>query len=169
MKVSDVLELFQYARWANARALTIASALSDEQRSRPTSASLVSIHGTLVHILWSEWVWLSRWTPLRSTADPRTITQWELLRHDWSAFEAEQRTFLQGLADADLRRIVSYQNPPGTTWTYSLQHMLQHVVNHSTYHRGQLTTMFRELGAAPRPLDFLDYFDEASVAGKEGG
>jgi len=77
------------------------------------------------------------------------MSGFEQLRRLWSAFEAEQRTFLAVLADADLARLVSYQNPPGTTWTYSLQHMLQHVVNHATYHRGQLTTMFRELGATP--------------------
>ena len=123
--------------------------------------SFVSVHGTLAHILWSEWVWLGRWTPLRSTADPRTVEQFDLLRHHWAAFESEQRTYLEGLAEADLGRLVSYQIPPGTTLTYSLQHMLQHVINHSTYHRGQLTTMFRELGAAPRPIDLLDYFDEA--------
>ncbi len=164
MNIFDIFELFEYDRWANARALTIASDLSDEERLKSTSASYGSVHGTFVHILWSEWAWLGRWTPLRSTADPRSITRWEILRRDWSAFEADQRTYLQGLADADLGRLVSYQNPPGTTWTYSLQHMLQHVVNHSTYHRGQLTTMFRELGAAPRPLDFLDYFDEATVS-----
>lgn len=166
MNVSDVQELFDYDRWANARVLAIASSLSDEQRSKPSAASFATVHGTLAHIFWSEWVWLGRWTPLRSTTDPRAVGQFDLLRRHWSAFESEQRTYLEGLAEADLDRLVSYQNPPGKTWTYSLRHMLQHVINHSTYHRGQLTTMFRGLGAAPRPLDFLDYFDEAAGAGR---
>lgn len=65
----------------------------------------------------------------------------------------------------DLVRMISYENPPGTPWSYSLQHMLQHVVNHSTYHRGQLTSMFRTLGATPRPFDFLVSFDERAEAG----
>ena len=165
MNVSDVLELFDYDRWANAQVLAVASALSDEQRSKPSSASYASVHGTLVHILWSEWVWLGRWTPPRPTTDPRTVKPFDLLRQYWSRFEADQRTYLKGLADANLGQLVSYQNSPGTTWTYSLQHMLQHVINHSTYHRGQLTTMFRELGAAPRPLDLLVYLDEATRPG----
>jgi uncharacterized damage-inducible protein DinB len=165
MNVPDSLELFAYDRWANALVLALASTLSDEQRSRPSAASYVSVQGTLVHILWSEWAWLGRWTSLRSTADPRTVSGFDSLRSLWSAFENEQRTFLSGLREADLRRSVSYQNPPGTTWTYSLRHMLQHVVNHSTYHRGQLTTMYRELGVAPRPLDFLDYFDHLNSKG----
>jgi uncharacterized damage-inducible protein DinB len=36
---------------------------------------------------------------------------------------------------------------------------MYHVVNHSTYHRGQLTTMLRQLGAAPVPTDFLVFHD----------
>ena len=164
MNANDVRELFDYDRWANAQVLDLASRLTDEQRSRAFAASYSSVLGTLVHILWSEWIWLGRWTERRSTTDPRTTRGFEPLRRLWSAFEVEQRTFLAALSDADLARPVSYQNPPGTTWTYSLQHMLQHVVNHSTYHRGQLTTMFRELGVSPRALDFLVYVDETAGA-----
>ncbi|HSB36491.1 MAG TPA: DinB family protein [Thermoanaerobaculia bacterium] len=165
MTANAVRELFDYDRWANAQVLDVASRLTVEQRSRPFAASYASVHGTLTHILWSEWVWLGRWTSLRSTPDPRSMTAFEALRSLWSEVEAEQRSFLSTLGDADLARLVSYQNPPGTTWTYSLQHMLQHVVNHSTYHRGQLTTMYRELRATPRALDLLVYFDEIAATG----
>jgi uncharacterized damage-inducible protein DinB len=165
MNVTDVLELYAYDRWANAQVLAIASGLTDEQRSRRFAASYGSVAGTLVHILWSEWVWLGRWPTSHATTDPRSVSGFEPLRHLWLALEAEQRAFLAGLADADLLQRISYLGSTGGTWTYTLQHMLQHVVNHSTYHRGQLTTMFRELGATPRPLDFLDYFDELAGAG----
>ena len=37
---------------------------------------------------------------------------------------------------------------------------MYHVVNHSTYHRGQLTTMLRQLGKVPVPTDFLVFHDE---------
>ena len=40
-------------------------------------------------------------------------------------------------------------------------HMLQHVVNHATYHRGQVTTMLRQLGApAPKPQDLIRFYRE---------
>jgi uncharacterized damage-inducible protein DinB len=35
-----------------------------------------------------------------------------------------------------------------------------HVVNHSSYHRGQVTTLLRQLGAQPVSTDFLEYYDE---------
>jgi uncharacterized damage-inducible protein DinB len=40
-------------------------------------------------------------------------------------------------------------------------HMLQHLVNHATYHRGQVTTMLRQLGApAPKSQDLIRYYRE---------
>lgn len=165
MNVTDVLDLYAYDRWANAQVLAIASGLTDEQRSRRSAASYSSVMGTLVHILWSEWVWLGRWPTPRATTDPRSLSGLVRLRDLWVAVESEQRAFLASLTDADLTKRISYVCSTGVTWTYTLQHMLQHVVNHSSYHRGQLMTMFRELGATPRPVDFLDYFDALIGAG----
>jgi uncharacterized damage-inducible protein DinB len=48
----------------------------------------------------------------------------------------------------------------GTPWTYPLWQMLQHLVNHSTYHRGQVTTLLRQLGAGAVATDFLVFIDE---------
>ena len=37
--------------------------------------------------------------------------------------------------------------------------MLQHVVNHASYHRGQVTTMLRQIGAAPgKPMDLIAFY-----------
>jgi uncharacterized damage-inducible protein DinB len=42
--------------------------------------------------------------------------------------------------------------------------MVQHVVNHGSYHRGQLTTMFRQLDASPaKSMDLIGYFREQSA------
>ena len=159
MNVPDVLALFGYDRWANAEVLDIAAGIGDERLHRASAASYESVFGTLVHVLWSEWIWLCRWTPRVAAADPRSCADLGDLRERWASFEKEQRAFLEALTEADILREVSYENPPGTTWTYSLQQMLQHVANHATYHRGQLTTLFRELGVKPRPIDFLVYID----------
>jgi uncharacterized damage-inducible protein DinB len=165
MNVADVLELYDYNRWATIQVFGVAATLTEEQLRKRTAASYETVFGTLAHVFWSEWVWLRRWTPNLSEVDPRSSQHVTQLKTFWAAFEPEQRRFLTGLVDADLTRVISYENPPGTTWSYSLQHMLQHVVNHSTYHRGQLTTLFRECGIAPRPLDFLVYFDVVTGAG----
>jgi uncharacterized damage-inducible protein DinB len=86
------------------------------------------------------------------------------LRARWTEIEREQIEFLQRLTAADLERPISYDNPPGTRWTYELRHMLQHLVNHSTYHRGQVAAMLRQLDTAPPATDFLVYLDERARA-----
>jgi uncharacterized damage-inducible protein DinB len=82
------------------------------------------------------------------------------MRLRWAEVEREQVEFIERLNPADLERPISYENPPGTRWTYPLAAMLQHVVNHSTYHRGQVAAMLRQLGTAPSPTDYLVFLDE---------
>jgi uncharacterized damage-inducible protein DinB len=43
-------------------------------------------------------------------------------------------------------------------------HMAQHVVNHATYHRGQVTTLLRQLGAPPpASMDLITYYREPAT------
>ncbi len=73
----------------------------------------------------------------------------------------EQMEFINHLTEAALEQEISYINFKSQNWRYPLARMLQHVVNHSTYHRGQVATMLRQLGAAPVSTDFLLFFDQA--------
>jgi uncharacterized damage-inducible protein DinB len=68
--------------------------------------------------------------------------------------------FLKDLAIERLQHVIEYRNLNGETWRYPLWQQLYHVVNHSTYHRGQVVTMLRQLGATPTPTNFLVYYDE---------
>ena len=161
MNTQDVQMLYEYDRWANARVLAAASALSAEQWTRDLGSSHRSVHGTLGHIVWGYWRWLGRWLerpPLGQS--PLECGDLPAMRRRWREIEAEQQAFLARLTDADLGRRLTYENPPGTPWTYPLAWMLQHMVNHSSYHRGQVTAMLRQLGAAAVATDFLVFIDE---------
>jgi uncharacterized damage-inducible protein DinB len=57
--------------------------------------------------------------------------------------------FVESLSNDDLQRVISYRNLAGVPGESALWEMLAHVVNHATYHRGQVTTLLRSLGAAP--------------------
>ncbi len=165
MTLSDVIEFYRYDRWANGRLLDAVSGLSEAEVKKPLGGSFGSILGTLRHILWSEWLWLGRWQPAEpGNLNPLSISDLAELKSHWSAFERLQEAFLLTLRQADLARVISYQNPPGTTWSYTLAHMLRHVVNHSTYHRGQVVTLMRQLGAKPPETDFLVFFDVSEQA-----
>lgn len=169
MLIAEATQLYAYDRWANAEVLGACGTLTEDQLNQPLTSSYSSVLGTLRHILWGEWRWLGRW--LRSSLpgpDPREVRDFQALRERWASFEHAQSAFLSTLRDPDLGQVVSYENPPGTTWSYTLGHMLQHVVNHSTYHRGQVTTLLRQLGAEPRATDFLVFLDVTQGTGGTG-
>jgi len=65
------------------------------------------------------------------------------------------RAYLAGVTPEKLVQPLNYVNIAGERWSYPLWQTLLHVANHQTYHRGQVTTLLRQLGEATVPLDFL--------------
>ncbi|MGI8783750.1 MAG: DinB family protein [Acidobacteriota bacterium] len=162
MNVTEIRVLFVYNEWANVRLLDAVGQLSDEQFTRPLASSFPSIRDTFSHVIAVEWVWLRRW----KGESPALIPEWavgsplELLRKKLKGIEAERATFLTALGEQEMQQPVSYTNFKGERWRYALEDLLLHLVNHSTYHRGQVATMLRQVGALPPATDFLVYKDE---------
>ena len=161
MDVERIRALYEFNRWANAEVLDAVSALRPEQWTRDLKNSFPSVRNTLVHILWAEWIWLRRWKGVspKSVFDPTEFATVDLLRTKWLEVEREQADFVTGLNEESLRAVIDYVNTRGESFAYPLWQMLQHVVNHSTYHRGQITMMLRQLGATPVATDFLVFYD----------
>ena len=90
---------------------------------------------------------------------PSGFTSVDDLRHRLEEVEAGQKSFLGELTPARLETKITYVNFAGETWTYALGDMLVHVVNHATYHRGQVATLLRQLGKKPLSTDYLLYLD----------
>ncbi len=155
-------ELYGYNRWANARSLQAASAVSPADFTKEVGGSFASLRGTLAHLYGAEWIWLERWRGNSPRSLPFSIDfpDVETIRSRWQDVEREQREFLDTLDSARLAEVISYVNLKGETFAYPLRRMLQHVVNHSSYHRGQIATLLRQLGAAPLSTDLLLYDDE---------
>jgi uncharacterized damage-inducible protein DinB len=162
---SAIRELYRYNRWANARAFEAVATLSQEQFARDLGSSHPSVRDTITHIVWAEWLYLQRW----QGTSPQTVFRasefpgWSDLKARWSEVEAEQARFVESLTAERLVASVRYVNLQGESWEYPLWRQMYHLVNHSSYHRGQLTTLLRQLGAPPRPTDFLLFHDELEL------
>jgi uncharacterized damage-inducible protein DinB len=164
VNIDDIQTLYAYNRWANRRLLAAARPVETRDFMRDLTTSHGSLKGTLVHILWGEWIWLRRWlgeSPKRLFASEE-FPDIASLESRWAEVERDQVSFIAGLTDEQLQATVSYENLQGQRWAYSLAHMMQHVVNHSSYHRGQVVTLLRQLGQIPPATDFLLFFDETA-------
>jgi len=163
MKSRDVRMLLDYHYWARDRMLDAVEALTPDQFTRELSGSFRSVRDTLAHIYGAEWIWYSRWHGESPTAlpTPETFPDFAPLRQAWRDHEKRMRTFVEELDDHGLERVVSYKLLNGTPGASVLGHMIQHVVNHASYHRGQVTTLLRQLGAAPpKSTDLITYYRE---------
>jgi len=160
--IDELRELFAYNRWANHRILDAAAKLSAEALDKDLGSSFPSVRATLAHILSAEWVWLSRWKGTSPTGVPDSwdLSTLDSIRKRWAEVEREQQEFIDALGEDDLRRAVSYRNIKGQPFTSTMAQMLRHVVNHSTYHRGQVVTMLRQLGAEAVSTDLITYYRE---------
>ncbi|HEU0184863.1 MAG TPA: DinB family protein [Blastocatellia bacterium] len=159
MNINDIRGLFDYTEYANALALDAAEKLTEEQLRHDFKSSHSSIHGTLVHMGGAEWLWLERW---KGTSPPRIWTSDDFadgaaLRSRWREVEAERRELLGSLTEEKLRQDLSYRNLKGEPHTLPIVEQMQHVINHSTLHRGQVVGMIRQLGVRPPAVDLLYY------------
>jgi uncharacterized damage-inducible protein DinB len=162
--LSVLRELIDYNYWARDRQLQACAALSEEQFLRPLGGSFPTVRDTLAHLLAVEWLWLERW---RGRSQPSLVAAEEFptlaaITQRWSAVEGELRAFADALGDEEMERPFTYVNFKGETWTYPLRPALLHVLNHQSYHRGQVTTQLRLLGVAPPSVDFLMAYDMGS-------
>lgn len=157
MTLDDVLQLFAYNKWANDCMLGSLQPLTAEQFTRGLGMSFPSLSATAGHIAGAEWIWLSRWKGTSPSAMPAWATAPSLadLTARFAALEVERADYLGGLSDADVMRPLTYTLLSGVSDTQPLSVQFQHVINHGTYHRGQIAGMLRQLGAIPASTDLI--------------
>ncbi len=154
MTVEQLRSLVAYNRWANTLLLQSASALSAEELDRDLRASFGSLRGTLIHILWGERGWLHFWQQgiFVPEPTPHEYPDFTSLRSAWTHHEVAYADYLLELTQAELdaRRTLE-------TDIYTLGELVQHALNHSTHHRGQVTLLLRQLGHQPPSTDYHDF------------
>ena len=166
MKPEEMLALYDYNAWADRRVLEAASALSKEEFLKPMGSSFSSIRDTLGHIFGVEWLWLERFQG-RSPAsipDGEEFTEINILKARWMEFEPTLLKFVRGLSESDLDRVMEYKTMKFGVYTNPLWQSMLHLVNHGTYHRGQVTTMLRQLGTQPILTDLMHFYRERRTA-----
>ena len=154
-------KLFAYARWANAKTLESVSPLSPDEFAREVGGSFGSIQGTLTHLYGADWIWLERFQGRSPKALPEAQAAGglESLREKWGKVQDGLREFVAGATSDRLQDPLSYASFAGESLTRPLGEALMHLVNHGTYHRGQIATLLRMLGHKPISTDYVRFLD----------
>jgi len=166
MTIDDLRLLFDYHYWARDRMLAAVEPLSAEQLTRHMGNSFPSIRDTVTHVYAAEWIWYSRWQGTSPTAliTSDRFPDLASLGEAWRALERDVRAFVEALGPDGINRAIDYKLLSGQPGRSTFWQMAQHVVNHATYHRGQITTMLRQLGAPPPKItDMIAFYREMTA------
>ncbi|MCX6629455.1 MAG: DinB family protein [Candidatus Solibacter sp.] len=161
MSLATLNEMFDHNYWARDRQLQACARLTEEQFLRPLGNSFPSLRDTLTHLLAVEWIWLERWRGRapRVLLSPEEFPTLSALSQRWRTVEHEMREHVAGLSEEAIEWPMTCVSTRGQPWTYTLWRMILHLLNHQSYHRGQVTALLRQLGEQPPKVDFLDAHD----------
>jgi len=156
----QVRSLIDYNEWANAKIFDAADGLTDEQLDSRSTASFETIRGSLTHILWAQRIWHARWT--RTTADSPDSSTLESIRRGFEESHNDLREFASGLNDQGAVGSFDYSDSKGIPYRRGLGSLMIHMVNHGTYHRGEVALMLTAMDRSPGDLDYV-YFLPSEV------
>jgi uncharacterized damage-inducible protein DinB len=160
--------LFQYNQWADRRMVEACSALTNEQFTRDLGSSFRSVRDTLVHLYGAEWVWNER-IEGRSPTSLVAGTGFPDLESARTKLEEMDNFYIEyvsRLTPQDLERVIHYKSFAGDELSNPLWQTLHQLTNHASYHRGQIITLLRQLGAKPVTTDLIAFYRERATAAR---
>jgi uncharacterized damage-inducible protein DinB len=165
MDLETIQQLFAYNAWANQHTIAGCESISNEQFLQQVGGSFGSVRNTLAHIMDVEWLYNERWNGRSPSAFPKAENYGDLsqIKARWKTIDADVNYFVQALSADDIAQVLEFRNIKGVVLTHPLWETMQHMVNHSTYHRGQVTTLLRQLDGTAQATDMLLFFRERSA------
>lgn len=156
--LTQTRQLLLFTLWADRVLLDAARGVSPEHLTRDAGVSFGSMLGTLSHVLGSQRRWLARFTGQEGTAGDPAFADLEGLAAGWSETASQLEFFLASLTEEQLAAEVTWVDTEGPVYTRPLWQPVCHMVNHSTYHRGQVVSLMRQLGYQPPRTDLIHFF-----------
>ncbi len=156
-----ISSLFHYNQWANS---LIAAAIPAELADVEVPSSFNSLRKTVYHVWDSEQIWLSRLqgTPVQDWPSTTYIGSFEGALQQWQEVSARFAQFIETRPAVFFDEELEYVNMRGDRYVQRQRDICLHVVNHCTFHRGQLVTMLRNLGVTTLPnTDMITWFRQS--------
>ncbi len=153
-------ELILYMLWADRTVLAAVREVTPEDLTRDAGVSFKSLLGTMAHMLGAQRVWLARFAghSLEQIPGPGDFPDLLSWIHGWEETASETEAFVAGLTDEQLATPITWTNTRGETYTLPLWQPVVHMVNHATYHRGQVISMLRQMGYQVPSTDLVYHF-----------
>ena len=156
--LTQTQQLLLYMLWADGVMLDAAREVSPEHLTRDAGVSFGSILGTLTHVLSSQRRWLARFVGQQTLPPVPSFADLDGLVAGWGETASQLEFFLASLTLEQLEAEITWVDTDGPVHTRPLWQPVAHMVNHATYHRGQVVSLLRQLGYQPPKTDLIHFF-----------
>lgn len=161
-------EMARYNRWQNSQLSGFLEVLPQAELTKERGAFFGSIMGTANHLLWGDWIWMSRFDKGSGPeSDPHRagggihesaslcadMSEWLPLR---TKIDARISAWTEALGDEPLTGDFTwYSAAMEADVTKPYAQCVIHMFNHQTHHRGQLHQMLTETGSRAPVSDIV--------------
>jgi len=153
-------ELAAYNIWATKLLTDTIVSLPAEKQTATVVSSFDSLYKTLLHMLNAESIWWQRMKLLERIQVPQNDFKGDTQELATTLLNQSRQweEWVRNASDHSLDHVFQYTNTKREQFKQPIFQMLLHVFNHSTYHRGQLVTILRQLGVEKIPsTDFINW------------
>ncbi len=156
MNKNHYILMANYNQWMNIKIYNVCSNIPDADRKKDMGAFFKSIHGTLNHILYGDIAWINRFKdkPINLSLGQDIYSDFEELRNERVRLDVELIEWVSNLDSAwlettfEFKSMVDGKTRSANAWVY-----VSHLFNHQTHHRGQVTTLIKQLDYDPGVTD----------------
>jgi uncharacterized damage-inducible protein DinB len=155
--MENIKTLFEYHNWATNRMLNYIEALCPEWFNKEVDSVFSSIRETMEHMYTVDKLWFDR---LQGRMGVNNNVSFINSSEAVVEFNKLHILMLRFVKESNLKHTVYYKNSLGDAFENSVQDIYYHLVNHGTYHRGNITAMIRTMGSNSISTDFIFYLRE---------
>jgi uncharacterized damage-inducible protein DinB len=145
-----------YNQWTNQNLYAVCAEIPDSERKKDLGAFFKSIHATLNHLLYADKAWMARFTgkPLDVTIGKELFSNYADLKKSRDEMDLDILAWSKSIQPEWLKEPFEYTSQVDDvtrvlpTWV-----LVSHFFNHQTHHRGQITTLIKQLGFEPGVMD----------------
>lgn len=146
---TQLLKLTNFNLWANTKMMEWIIKAGEEKADVICQSSFPTIRKTLYHVYDAEFVWIVRLNDQQLAYWPPSRDFQFSLEEFSKVFYAQSQgliDYVKSLDENKIEEMLSYSNVKGDVFQTRIADIINHVVNHGTYHRGQLVTLLRTVG-----------------------
>jgi uncharacterized damage-inducible protein DinB len=151
---------FEFMKWADEIMLAALQQVPHDKLTHDHRNSFHSLLDTLNHVYLAELVWLKRVqeNPNAQLGDLESPATIEALAKAWPEVHRRWLDWSRSFSTDDWLKSLTWTNSTGAINHRPYWQVALHLVNHGTYHRGQLATMLRQSGTKPPGTDLITFY-----------